>query len=101
MALKVSVGLFKKRVMDTLGSFTEEKIPFLPKTLAKLVYMSNGESIEHAMQAQNVTVTNLKNDVDKISVGDMNLKSYPTMEAYKAALEDGSASASAMYIIED
>lgn len=101
MSLNVIAGLFKKRKVNDMGMITNEKIPFLPKTLAKFVYMGNGESIDHAMQVQQKKTTDLSTTLENVVKGDMTLSSFPTFATYEAALQDGTADNTKMYIIEE
>ena len=108
MALNVVSGLFKKRKVDALGRITDEQVPFLPKTISKLVYMMNGESVEHAMQVQNTkiskiddTVVELNTRLDNFFNGDIKFGSFESLDDYKSALESGDALATSIYVIND
>ncbi len=45
---KFSVGIFFKNPLGVVGNL-KEKVPFLVKTLASLVYMSDGTDVESAI----------------------------------------------------
>ena len=103
-SLKVTIGTFFNRKFDKNGMVTKEKIPFLPKTLAKLVYMANGESVEHAMKAHCNEIESISNKVDEIESGETGVagtKTFESMDDYLKALEDGSASHNAIYVVKD
>lgn len=103
-SLKATIGTFFNRKYDANGMATKEKIPFLPKTLAKLVYMTSGESVEHAMKAHCNELDKISEKVTKIENGESGAagtKTFENMEAYKAALADGTASANAIYVVKD
>ncbi len=48
MSKSVSVGLFYKHPLGDVGSLAA-KVPFLPKTLANLVYLTTGLTVEQAL----------------------------------------------------
>jgi len=69
---KFSVGIFFKNPLGVVGS-RKEKIPFLTKTLANLVFMPDGTDVE----------TTLGNKVDKIQGKGLSTNDYTTAEKNK------------------
>lgn len=103
-SLKATVGTFFNRKFDKNGMATKEKIPFLPKTLAKLVFMTDGESVEHAMKAHCNELESISNKVTELETGNTGVagtKSFENMDAYLNALKDGSANPNAIYVVKD
>lgn len=88
MASVVS-GLIVKRPKDTTGLVTEQKVPFLPKSLASLIYTSTGATVESE-------ITRLDNRLNNMSVY---TKVYENMDAYNAAIADGTAQPDGLYIV--
>lgn len=97
--MKVSIGTFLKKKLGPLGVLSGEKIPFLPKTIARAVFMSDGESVEHAIRHHcndisdiNDDIKDLNNDMDKVKSGELgagNAKAFKTLDEYKEALDKG------------
>lgn len=56
MSKSVSVGLFYKHPLGDVGSLAA-KVPFLPKTLANLVYLTTGLTVEQALANKVDTVS--------------------------------------------
>lgn len=96
--MKVAIGtFFKKNLNKVSGTLDGSKIPFLPKTLAKLVYMGDGKDME-------TKITETDTNVDKLIKGEIGVSSnnsYDTFEAYKADLDAGKISAKTVCVIKD
>ena len=69
---KFSVGIFFKNPLGVVGNL-KEKVPYLVKTLASLVYMSDGTDVE----------TVLNDKVDKISGKGLSTNDYTTDDMVK------------------
>lgn len=93
---KFSVGTLIKKVFNAAGEVSNETNIILPKTLAKLVFMSSGESVEHAMEVHCKEINELTNTVENMTVS---MKTYDSMEEYKQALADGTALPQCLYIV--
>ena len=72
MATKFSVGIFFKNPLGVVGNLSE-KVPFLTKTLASLVYMTDGTDVE----------TLLNNKVDQVQGKGLSTNDYTTDEKTK------------------
>lgn len=103
-SLKVAVGTFFNRKFNSNGMATSERIPFLPKTIAKLVYMASGESVEHAMLAHCNELDSLSTKVTKLENGESGAAGttvFNSMEEYQTALQNKTASPNAIYVVKD
>lgn len=86
---KIRFGTFFKRKVDENGKVSnkpEDKIPFFPKTLANLVFKSDGTTVEETLNT--------------IAKG-AGTQEFESMDAYRAALADGSALEDAIYVVND
>ena len=72
MSRSISVGLFFKKPVSTVGELAQ-KVPFFPKTLATLVYMQNGDTVE----------TKVNSKVDAVVGKGLSTNDYTTAEKNK------------------
>ena len=86
---KFSIGTLLNRPKDAQGLVGTEARGFLPKTLAKLVFMSDGKSVE-------AEVNHLNARLDNMGVA---TTEYDSMEAYQNALDDQAADPDAIYVV--
>ena len=93
---KVSIGSFFRRINNTNGTIGKETQLFLPKTLAKLVFLAGGRSVDSAVNEHDAAITRLDTRLNNMSVF---TKEYESMEAYRAALAEGSAQPDGLYIV--
>ena len=89
-------GLLYKKTLDADGNVTS-KVPFLPRTLSKLVIMDNGTDVETTIGA---VKTDLQLLQDAVSGGGA-FKTFATKAAYDAAVLAGEVKSTDLCIIKE
>lgn len=89
-------GLLYKKSLDSDGNVTS-KIPFLPRTLSKLVVMDDGTNVETAI---GTVKTDLQLLQDAVSGGGT-FKTFATKAAYDAAVLAGEVKSTDLCIIKE